>query len=139
MLTDLKEQAGEDAAPRRHRWLPRNPLVVAQIALSLGLLTAAGLFIRGALKAGSVETGFKADDTVLVEVDASLGGYDKTRSLQLYRAASDRLAALPGVQSASIASIVPFGFIDHQPSRPARRRQTGARRQPRHRGRGPGL
>jgi predicted permease len=110
VIRDLKEQAGEDAVSRR-RWLPRNPLVVTQIALSLGLLTAAGLFIRGALKAGSVETGFKADDTVLVEVDASLGGQDKTRSLQLYRAASDRLAALPGVQSASIASIVPFGFI----------------------------
>jgi len=111
VIRDLKEHAGEDATPRR-RWLPCNPLVVTQIALSLGLLTAAGLFIRGALKAGSVETGFKADDTVLVEVDASLGGLDKTRSLQLYRAASDRLAALPGVQSASIASIVPFGFLE---------------------------
>jgi predicted permease len=110
VIRDLKEQAGEDAVSRR-RWLPRNPLVVTQIALSLGLLTTAGLFIRGAFKAGSVETGFKADDTVLVEVDASLGGQDKVRSLQLYRAASDRLAALPGIQSASIASVVPFGFI----------------------------
>jgi predicted permease len=109
VIRDLKEQAGEDAVSR-HRWLPRHPLVVTQIAVSLGLLTAAGLFIRGALKAGSVETGFKADDTALVEVDASLGGQDKTRSLQLYRDASDRLAALPGVQSASIASVVPFGF-----------------------------
>ena len=112
VLTDLKEQAGEDAAPRRHHWLPRNPLVVAQIALSLGLLTAAGLFIRGALKAGSVETGFQAGDTVLVEVDASLGGYDQAHSLQLYRAASERLAALPGVQSVSIASTVPFGLVN---------------------------
>ena len=111
LVADLKEQAGEDFAPRRHRWLPRNPLVVAQIALSLGLLTAAGLFIRGALKAGSVETGFKADSTILIEADASLGGYDQTRSLPLYRAACDRLAALPGVQAASIASIVPFGLL----------------------------
>ena len=112
LVTDLKEQAGEDSAPRRHRWLPRNPLVVAQIALSLGLLTAAGLFIRGALKAGSVETGFKADSTILIEADASLGGYDQTRSLQLYRAACDRLAALPRVQYASIASVVPFGLLN---------------------------
>ena len=111
VLTDLKEQAGEDASPRRYGWLPRNPLVVAQIALSLGLLTAAALFTRGALKAGSVETGFKADDTALVEVDASLGGYDRAHSLQFYRAAEDRLAALPGVQSASIASVVPFGVV----------------------------
>jgi len=111
VITDLKEQAGENSAPRRHRWLPRNPLVVAQIALSLGLITAAGLFIRGALKAGSVKTGFRADSTILIEADASLGGYDQTRSLHLYRAACDRLAALPGVQAASVASVVPFGLF----------------------------
>jgi predicted permease len=111
LITDLKEQAGEDSSPRRHRWLPRNPLVVAQIALSLCLITAAGLFIRGALKAGGVRTGFNADSTILIEADASLGGYDQTRSLQLYRAACDRLAALPGVQAASIASTVPFGLF----------------------------
>jgi len=109
VLIELKEHAGEDAAPRRCRWLPRNSLVVAQIALSLGLLTAAGLFVRGALKAGSVETGFRADSTILVEVDAGSGNYDQTHSFQLFRAASDRLAGLPGVQSASIAATVPFG------------------------------
>lgn len=111
LITDLKEQAGEDTAPRRHRWLPRNPLVVAQVALSLGLITAAGLFIRGALKAGSVRTGFKADSTILIEADASLGGYDQTQSLSLYRAACDRLAVSPRVQAASIASTVPFGLL----------------------------
>jgi predicted permease len=110
LITDLKEQAGEGSAPRRRWWLVRNPLVVAQVALSLGLITAAGLFIRGALKAGSVRSGFSADSTILIEADASLGGYDQTRSLQLYRAACDRLAALPGVQAASIASTVPFGL-----------------------------
>jgi predicted permease len=111
LVTDLKEQAGEDRAPHRVRWLPRNPLVAAQIALSLGLLTAAGLLIRGALEAGSVETGFKADATILVEVDASLGGYDRTRSLALYRAAGDRLSALPGVAAASVSATVPFGSL----------------------------
>jgi predicted permease len=110
LLTDLKEQAGEDTAPH-HRRLPRHPLVVAQIALSLSLVTAAGLFIRGALKAGRVETGFEADSTILIEADASLGGYNPTRSIQLYNAACDRLAALPGVQTASIASTVPFGLV----------------------------
>jgi predicted permease len=110
VLTDLKEQAGEDTAPRR-RWLPRNPLVVAQIALSLGLLTSAGLFIRGALNAGSAELGFNAENTIIAEADASLGGYDETRATQLYRGAAERLASLPGVESASITSTVPFGFI----------------------------
>ena len=112
VLTDLKDQAGEDVAqPHRRRWMPRNPLVVAQLALSLGLLTSAGLFIRGAVAAGRIDTGFKADDSILLEADASLGGYDQPRAMRLYQAASDRLAALPGVQSASIASIVPFGMV----------------------------
>jgi predicted permease len=111
VLADLKEQAGEDPVLGRRRWFPRNPLVIGQVALSLGLLTTAGLFIRGALKAGSMETGFNADATILIEADAGLGGYDQTQVLQLYRAASDRLAAVPGVQSASIASIVPFGLV----------------------------
>jgi predicted permease len=111
VLSDLKKQAGDDSAPRRHPWLPRNPLVMAQIALSLGLLTTAGLFNRGALKAGGIDTGFKADPTILIEADASLGGYDQPHSLQLHRTACDRLAALPGVQSASVASVVPFGLV----------------------------
>jgi len=110
LITDLKEQPGKDYASRRW-WLPRNPLVVGQVALSLGLLATAGLFIRAALKAGSVETGFNADSTILIEADASLGGYDQTQALQLYRATCDRLGALPGVQAASIASTVPFGLV----------------------------
>ncbi|MBI2813863.1 MAG: ABC transporter permease [Opitutae bacterium] len=111
VLTALKDNAGEDAVQPRRRWLPRNPLVVAQLALSLALLTSAGLFIRGAVAAGRADTGFQADDTVLLELDASLGGYDQTRAMQLYRTAGDRLAALPGVQSASIATVVPFGLV----------------------------
>ncbi|HEY4301700.1 MAG TPA: ABC transporter permease [Candidatus Didemnitutus sp.] len=111
VLADLKENAGEDAVRRRWRWMPRHPLVVAQLALSLGLLTSAGLFIRGALAAAKVETGFHADDTLLLEADASLGGYERAQALQLYRTEADRLAALPGVQSVSISAVVPFGMV----------------------------
>jgi len=111
VLTDLKDNAGEDAVAPRRRWLPRNPLVVAQLALSLALLISAGLFIRGAVAAGRADTGFKADDTFLLELDASLGGYAQTRAMPLYKTVSDRLAALPGVQSVSIASVVPFGLV----------------------------
>lgn len=111
VLTDLKNNAGENAPRRHRRFLPRNPLVVLQVALSLGLLIAAGLFIRGAIVAGSLDTGFRADGTLLVELDASLGGYDQERGFPLYRAAAERLAALPGVQSTSLSAVVPFGMI----------------------------
>jgi predicted permease len=112
VLGDLKQQAGEDATPRgRLCFLPRYPLVVSQLALSLGLLIAAGLFLRMAQKAAAVDLGFRAEDTVVVEVDASLAGYDETRSLDLYRRLEQRFSTLPGVRSASIGALVPFGMI----------------------------
>jgi predicted permease len=116
VLTDLKGQAGENVVRSRRRWLPRHPLVVAQIALSLALLVAASLFVRMALRLTHSETGFDADHTVVVEVDSSLGGFDEAQSRNLYRAVQERLAALPGVQSVSIAAIVPFGMVNiHRP------------------------
>ena len=111
VIGDLKEQAGEDIVVRRWKFLPRNPLVVVQIAFSLALLTAAALFIRGAGKAAAVETGLQTKSNYLLEVDASLATYDQTRSLDLYRTLEERLAALPGVEHASISSTVPFGLV----------------------------
>src|ERR1022692_4297253 len=110
VVGDLKQQAGEDVSRRRWKFLPRNPLVVVQIAFSLALITAAALFIRGAAKAASVETGLHSDNTFLVEVDASLGGFDRTRTQDLYRLVSEKLAGLPGVEYASISATVPFGL-----------------------------
>ncbi|HMG04867.1 MAG TPA: FtsX-like permease family protein, partial [Chthoniobacterales bacterium] len=111
VIGDLKEHAGEDVVRRRWRFLPRNPLVVVQIAFSLALLTAAALFIRGANKAASLETGLRVENDLLLEVDASLGGFDPQRAEQLYRTLSDRLAALPGVQHVSVSATAPFGMV----------------------------
>ena len=71
VIGDLKQQAGEDVVTRRWKFLPRHPLVVIQIAFSLALLTAAALFIRGAGKAASVDTGLKPGASFLLETDAS--------------------------------------------------------------------
>jgi predicted permease len=112
MTTDLKEHPGEDVVRRRGKFLPRNALVVVQIAFSLALLTAAALFIRGAGKAASVDTGLRPGASFLLEVDASLAGYEPTRAQELYRNLNQRLAALPGVEHASISSTVPFGMFE---------------------------
>lgn len=114
VIEDLKAQAGEDAHRPRWRFLPRNPLVVVQIAFSLALVTAAALFIRGAGKAASVETGLHAENAFLVEIDASLGGFDQKRAQDLYRIVGERFAALPGVQHAGISATVPFGTSSTQ-------------------------
>jgi predicted permease len=111
VVADLKEQAGEDVVRRRWKFLPRNPLVVAQIAFSLALLTAAALFIRGASKAASVDTGLVPGASFLLETDASLAGYDQKRAQDLYRNLEERLASLPGAEHASVSATVPFGMI----------------------------
>src|SRR3979490_2568456 len=72
VIGDLKQQAGEDVHRPRWKFLPRNRVVGGQIAFPLGLITAAALFIRGATKAASVDSGLHADNTFLVEIDASL-------------------------------------------------------------------
>jgi predicted permease len=112
VVMDLKEHAGEDVACRRWKFLPRNPLIVVQIAFSLALITAAALFIRGAGKAASVDSGLKPGASYILEVDASLAGYEPKRAQELYRNLSEKLAALPGVEHASITSIVPFGMFE---------------------------
>ena len=111
VITELKEHAGEDVVRRRWKFLPRNPLVVTQIAFSLALITAAALFIRGAGKAASIDTGLKPGASFLLEVDASLAGYEPKRAQEIYRILNERLAGLPGVENASISSTVPFGMI----------------------------
>ena len=111
VIEDLKENAAEDVVRRRWKFLPRNPLVVVQIAFSMALLTAAALFIRGAGKAAAVDTGLQTSTNYLIEIDASLAAYDQARSLNLYRTLEERLAALPGVERASISATVPFGMI----------------------------
>jgi predicted permease len=112
VVADLKEHAGEDVVRRRWKFLPRHPLVVVQIAFSLALITAAALFIRGAGKAASVDTGLRPGASFILEVDASLAGYEPQRSQDLYRNLNERLAALPGVERASISSFVPFGMFE---------------------------
>ncbi len=128
VIGDLKENAAEDVVRRSWRFLPRSPLVVAQIAFSLALLTAAVLFIRGANKAAGVETGLQTDRSLLLEVDASLGGHDQKQAGQIYRSLQERLAAIPGVEQAAISATVPFGMIslDKKVQRAGRSPASGA-------------
>ena len=107
VLPDLKEQIAESSTGRRLSM--RNMLVVGQIALSLALLTAAGLFMRGAVKAAVADPGFPLDGAIVAVIDPSLGGYDETRGPAALQRILERIRRTPGVQSASLASLVPFG------------------------------
>jgi macrolide transport system ATP-binding/permease protein len=89
----------------------RNVLVMGQIALSMMLLTAAGLFIRSSFTSANVQPGFSMNNEILVETDPSLAGYDEARGRQLYSTLIDRLRSVPGVESISMAATVPFGMV----------------------------
>ena len=90
---------------------PRNFLVVAQIALSMVLLSAGGLFLQGAISASNQTPGFSLDNSVLVELDTAIVGYEEAQGREVFQRMTERLRSMPGVQSASMASIVPFGSV----------------------------
>jgi len=102
---DLKE------TPGRTRRRTASALVVMQLAVSLALVAVGGLFVRAAIRAASADPGFSLDRQLIVSIDPSLAGYDQARSRNLFRSALQRVRAIPGVQRASVASLVPFGAM----------------------------
>ena len=104
----------------------RGVLVVAQIAGSMTLLIVAGLLVRSLQGAHNISLGFDAGHVFNVTLDPSHSGYDRTRTTDFYRQLETRVRALPGVQSASLASNPPIaGFpasrtfsIERRPSPP---------------------
>jgi predicted permease len=111
-LEDLKEQAGAGRGVGRGM-SARNLLVTAQVALSLVLVTAAGLFVQGARRAAEADPGFRLEGGVVVELDPSLAGEDAARGRETYRALLERARGLRGVEAASLASLVPFGMVTY--------------------------
>ena len=105
----LKEHTQSAGGPRR-AWLAGG-LVIAQIALSMLLLICAGLFIRAFRNAQRVHPGFNAGHVLLASVDLTAAGYTEDSGVEFERRLVARLEALPGVQSASLASWAPLGFV----------------------------
>jgi putative ABC transport system permease protein len=99
-------QSAEIGRPRGTRL--RGALVVTQVAVSLVLLVAAGLFVRTLRNAYAVDPGF-ATDVLVAQVDLGLQGYDEPRGRRFYEQLLRDLEALPGVRSASLALNRPFG------------------------------
>jgi len=86
----------------------RSGLVVAQVALSIVLLAAAGLMMRSLLAIEHVELGFKPDHVLASSVVLPAGRYSTSEQKnEFFRAVLQRVTVLPGVTSAATASSVP--------------------------------
>lgn len=100
---------GEDALARPGRRITlRNALAVAQIAISLVLLSAAGLFLRSLAGASSIDIGFRSRNVLMVSVDPRIHGYSPERTTQFLALLRERVAAMPGVVSVAATDSVPL-------------------------------
>ena len=78
-------------------------LIVTQVALSLVLLAGAGLFIRSLEKLRGVEPGFRAQGLLDADLYPNPGGYRNLDWANYYHQLTDKIANLPGVESAGIS------------------------------------
>ena len=107
LVPALKGEASVVGQGRR-RFKLRNLLIVAQVALSLVLLIGAGLFLRSLNNAQSIDPGFDAAKILDADLNINLLRYTKPQGQQFYRQVIERVEALPGVESAALARVVPM-------------------------------
>jgi predicted permease len=106
LVSTLREDAGQKGAARGASRF-RLTLATVQIALSMALLVAAGLFVRSLVNVSRVELGVRTENLITFGVSPALNGYTPERALALFTRMEDELAALPGVTGVS-ASLVPI-------------------------------
>ena len=110
LVNDLKQQVGEPARIGRFSrfFAPRHISVMVQIALSLMLLFAAGLFFKGALKAAGLYPGFNPAGDLIAEFDFSLIKKEPAECRRLIFAITDRARQLPGVIASGSGTMLPY-------------------------------
>jgi predicted permease len=88
----------------------RNGLVVAQVSLCLVLLIAAGLLLRGFIRAGVMVEELKTGNLLFVHPGTSLAGYNESRARQFCEDLAARLDGSPGVQAVTKVYLPPRGM-----------------------------
>ncbi len=99
---------GRGAATVRSKGLLAKSLIVSQVAFSLLLVVAAGLFLRSLVNLTRVDLGYDKRNVLFLHLDDSSLGYkeDDPRLYALYRQIEEKVGALPGVQGAGFSSFV---------------------------------
>ena len=128
VVDDLKDTGASRDSGRRFG--TRTWLVVAQVAVSLVLITAGALFARAALKADVDDPGYRYDGLLLASVDPGLASIDAGTSHERMQSVVDRLRAIPGVAAVGVNSQVPFGDYHQSTSVERIGRRDQGRREP---------
>jgi putative ABC transport system permease protein len=93
------------------RFSLRNTLVVAQVAVSMVLLVAAGLFVRGLGRAQHIDPGFETTNAAILTLN--LDRKPQAEANAVLHAYLERLAARPDVRGVALAERVPLAFGFH--------------------------
>ncbi|HEX6199092.1 MAG TPA: ABC transporter permease [Thermoanaerobaculia bacterium] len=104
LVTALKGSSGQPSGARAAARF-RASLVTTQIALSMALLVAAGLFLKSLVNVSRVELGVEEEGLVTFSVAPALNGYEPAQSLALFERLEEELAAVPGVTGVSGALV----------------------------------
>jgi predicted permease len=103
LVAALKVAVGSTGGGGRARVPLSKVLVILEVGLSLVLLVGAGLFVRSLRNLSQVDPGFQRSDLLLVRIHTQLLRFDAPRMIELDRRIQERVAALPGVRSASLS------------------------------------
>jgi predicted permease len=110
-LVNALKSADVDVPGRKRLW-GRNMLVVAQVSMSLMLLTASFLMARGFEHDLMQNTGFTKDHLLMTSFDPRLIQYNATQTQQFYKLLAERMRETPGVQSEALTQNIPLGTDD---------------------------
>ena len=106
-LKDHSQQLGD----RRRMFSLRNALVIGQVALSIVVLIGAGLFLRSLNHARTINPGFDAEHILTLSFNTAAQKYDATKAAQFYQQLTNRVQALAGVESVSLAQSAPLSYF----------------------------
>src|SRR6185295_3662795 len=87
----------------------RGALVIAEVAMTLVLLVAAGLLVRTIIRLGNVDKGFNSRNVLTMNIGLPGMKYPKPENwIAFYKQATERIAGMPGVSAAGITSVLPL-------------------------------
>jgi predicted permease len=86
------------------KWSFRKTLVAAQVGLSLVLLVGAGMFTVTLSNYSKLDPGFDRDHILSASIDPNLVPYQPNELMSLYDRLVNRIDAIPGVESSSVAT-----------------------------------
>ncbi len=110
LATALKMESAGVVGGRGRAWV-RSALVLVQVSLSFILLVGAGLLLQSLLRVRTTSPGFTTRGVQTTALDLVSAGYDPVRAQTFQDALLERIRALPGVESAAFARMMPLSYV----------------------------